>query len=325
MNGTFFYNQLFRSLPVPKGDFSGKTVIITGSNVGLGKEAARHFARLKASKLILAVRNLEKGNVAKADIEETTKCAKGVIDVWQIDMASYNSVKKFAARVGSELERVDIFIANAGVAHLEHSMAEDNEATITVNVVSTFLLAALVMPKLKATAQKYKTRPTLTIVSSEVHGFTKMQQKSAPVGELFNAINDKTNFEKYKDQYQVSKLLEVFAVRAIAERRPADEYPVTINYLNPGLCHSELSREAKTFQFWLMKAVLARTTEAGSRTLVHAGAQGKETHGEYLSNCEITPPSEFVRSAEGKVTQERVWTELAEKLERIQPGVTKNF
>ena len=47
--------------------FTGQTVIVTGSNVGLGKGAARHFARLDAEKVILAVRN-----EAKQDIERST-------------------------------------------------------------------------------------------------------------------------------------------------------------------------------------------------------------------------------------------------------------
>jgi hypothetical protein len=72
-----------------------------------------------------------------------------------------------------------------------------------------------------------------------------------------------------------------------------------------------------------MRFLLARKTEVGSRTLVHAGSQGVESHGKYLSDCEITEPSAFVRSEEGKLTQERIWTELTDKLEGIQSGVTK--
>lgn len=57
---SFLYSQLIQTLPYPKASFAGKSVIVTGSNVGLGKEAAR----LGASPLILAVRSLEKGNAA---------------------------------------------------------------------------------------------------------------------------------------------------------------------------------------------------------------------------------------------------------------------
>jgi NAD(P)-dependent dehydrogenase (short-subunit alcohol dehydrogenase family) len=322
----FLYSQLFKKLPYPTGSYVGKTVIVTGSNVGLGKEAARHYARLGASTLIIAVRSLDKGHAAKHDIEATTNCAENVIKVWQLDMASYASVEKFAARVDAELDRVDIFIANAGVARFNYSTAEDNETTITVNVVSTFLLAALVMPKLKASAAKFKTRPTFTITSSEVHGHTKFPQKSAPDGEIFATVNDKVMAEKnWDDQYPISKLLEVFGVRTIAQLHPASVFPVTVNCVNPGLCHSELARDHPTFGFWLIKLLLARSTEVGSRTLVHAGAQGADSHGHYLSDCEIAEPASLVTSKEGKEAQDRVWAELVKKLEAIKPGVTKNF
>ncbi|KAH8711856.1 putative short-chain dehydrogenase [Phaeosphaeriaceae sp. PMI808] len=270
----FFYSQFFARLPYPTGSYTGKTVIITGSNVGLGKEAARHFVRMGASKLILAVRSLDKGAAAQLDIEATTKCSKNVIQVWKLDMASYASVQQFSARVDAELDRVDIFIANAGIAPGKYAISEDNEASITVNVVSTLLLTALVLPKMKATAAKFGTRPTLTITSSDVHGHTKFPQKSAPDGEILASVNDKQTAEKHwDDQYPISKLLEVFAVRSIAELYGSSKYPVTINTVNPGLCHSELGRDFG-FGFWLIKLVLARSTEVGSRTLVHAASGG---------------------------------------------------
>lgn len=84
-----FHSQLFVQPKYPTQSFAGQTIIITGSNVGLGKEAARHIARLGASKLILAVRNVEAGEEAKRDIENTTKCGKSVIEVWKLDLASY--------------------------------------------------------------------------------------------------------------------------------------------------------------------------------------------------------------------------------------------
>jgi NAD(P)-dependent dehydrogenase (short-subunit alcohol dehydrogenase family) len=214
------------------------TIVITGSNVGLGKEAARHYARLGASRLILAVRNLDKGHEAKRDIAASTGCAENVIQVWKLDMSKYDSVQSFAARINDELPRVDIFHANAGVACGNYRMAEDNEESITINVVATFLLVALVMPKLKATAAEFQVRPTLSITTSGVHRFTKLPQKAAT--EIFPAVNDKATAEKYWDeQYPVSKLLGVLALRSIAEKYPAKTYPVVLNLVDPGLCHSE--------------------------------------------------------------------------------------
>ncbi|KAM0273207.1 hypothetical protein ACHAQH_008398 [Verticillium albo-atrum] len=325
----FLQSQLLTILPYPTQSYDGKTIIVTGSNVGLGKEAARHFARLGASRLILAVRSQEKGLAAKDDIESTTQCGKDVIQVWDLDMSSYASVQKFAVRVEAELDRVDMFCANAGIASSTYETAEDNEKTITVNVVSTFLLAALVLPKLKTTAKTFGTRPTLSITASEVHAWTELPQRSAPTGEFYNTLNKNAKeANRTDDYYPISKLLEVFGVRSIAEQSPAATFPVTVNCVNPGLCHSELSRNVSSWEalrFAVLKWLIARTTEAGSRTIVHAASQGADTHGQYMSDAHIEQPSSFVRSEEGKKTQDRVWAELMAKLEIIQPGVTKSF
>jgi hypothetical protein len=71
----------------------------------------------------------------------------------------------------------------------------------------------------------------------------------------------------------------------------------------------------------IIKALLARSTEAGSRTLVHAASSSPETHGCYLSDCKITSPSDLVLSAEGKKAQEQVWDEVVQKCESISPGI----
>jgi NAD(P)-dependent dehydrogenase (short-subunit alcohol dehydrogenase family) len=234
----FLYSQLFVTPTKPKGTLSGKTAIVTGSNVGLGKEAARHFVQMGASTVILAVRSIEKGNAAKEDILKTTKVSKDTVRVWELDMSSYKSVLAFAERCEKELERVDIALLNAGIAPGKFTMVEQDESTITVNVVSTFLLAFSLMPQLKTTAKKFDTRSNLTIVSSEVHFFAAFKERSAPEGKLFDVLNQDDGKMDMPERYNVSKLLEVFTVRALVQRRGSEQIPVTVNYVNPGLCHS---------------------------------------------------------------------------------------
>jgi hypothetical protein len=137
---------------------------------------------------------------------------------------------------------------------------------------------------------------------------------------IFEALNKKDP-TYMSNRYPTTKLLEVFMVRALASRLSSGSHadqPVILNCLNPGLCHSSLSREAKglmAVMFTVMKFLLARTTEVGSRTLVASAEAGKESHGQYMSNCVVTEPSAFVRSEEGLKTQERVYTELMAILE----------
>lgn len=229
------FKQLFVFLPYPTESFAGKTVIVTGSNTGLGKEASRHIARLGATTLILAVRSLEKGEAAKEDIERTTQCGKDVIKVWHLDMASYSSVLEFVQRSERELTRVDVLLANAAIATLSFAVVEGNESTLTVNVISTFLLALAMLPKMRETAQRFNTSPVVTITSSGAHKDAKFEERSAPEGKLFATMNDKQSFDTMQ-RYPLSKLLEVFGVKHIGESHPKGQ--VAINNVNPGFCHS---------------------------------------------------------------------------------------
>ena len=99
-----------------------------------------------------------------------------------------------------------------------------------------------------------------------------------------------------------------------------------LNTLNPGLCHSELGRNAG-LGLAIIKALLARTTEVGSRTLVAAAVAGQESHGKYMTDGQVNDGAiaSFVTSENGRKASEKVWKELKEILESIQPGITSNL
>ena len=315
----FLYSQVFITPPYPTLRWSGKTVIVTGANSGLGLEAARHFVRLGAEKVILAVRSLEKGNQAKESIETSTG-RNGVVQVWSLDLCSYRSVKAFAAQANQELNRLDAVVEDAAVATPKFRLAEGNELTITTNVISTFLLALLLIPKMKDTAKCYNTHPHLAIIDSEVIFHTSFPERKA--ARIFDKLNEQAS-ARMLDRYNVSKLMVAMTCREIVARHHGN-YPVVINYSNPGLCHSELLREV-WLPAYLIKLLLARTAEVGSRTLVHAASAGSASHGQYLSDAQIADPPALLLSKEGAETQERVWIELSKKLEVIEPGILSNL
>ncbi|KAJ5673961.1 hypothetical protein N7462_009400 [Penicillium macrosclerotiorum] len=314
----WYYSQLFIRPPYPAQSFAGQTIIVTGSNVGLGYEAARHFVRLKASKVILAVRNIQAGNAAKRSIE-ASEGRPNVCEVWALDLASYASVKSFGAQA-SKLDRLDVVVENAAIATPSFRLVENHESHITVNVISTVLLALLLIPKLLQTGKAFPTaKPHLSIVTSEVHGWTSFAESRTK--NIFAALDDpaQTNMA---ERYGTSKLLEVLVVRELAPRLA--QSGLILNMLNPGLCHSALARDSG-WDLWFLKLVFARSTEVGSRSLVAAAADGPESHGGYLSDGKLANEalSPFVISAEGFQVQKRVWEELGAILEEIHPGVLR--
>lgn len=183
----FLYSQLLVTLPYPTKDFTGQTIIITGANTGPGFEAAKHFIRLHASKVILAVRSLEKGRLAKESILTTyPNTPETAIEVWALDLSSYNSVKAFGEKVQG-MKRFDAVLENAGIGTGIWKEVEGNESTITVNVISTELLAFLVLPKLRETAVKYNVHPRLSIVASDLHFVVKFQERKE--ADIFRKLN----------------------------------------------------------------------------------------------------------------------------------------
>lgn len=146
--------------------------------------------------------------------------------------------------------------------------------------------------------------------------------------DIFAALSDAAS--KYQaDRYNTSKLLEILIVRELAQATTNPSKPlVIINTVNPGYCISELQRHATPVLYFFLKLgglILARTTEAGSRTLFAGAVAGEESHGMYMSDCKAKEPSAFVRSEDGLKTQKRVYEQLLKLLEDVEPGITKNI
>ena len=334
----FLHGQLFQTPPSPTTDLAGRTVVVTGANSGLGLDCARHLLSQNVSHLVLACRSIAKGEAAKQDLVKhlsalpyTTKTGEArnpQITAWAVDLSHYRSVCNFANRCTAELERLDGVVCNAGVDLRERSTAEDNETTITINVVSTFLLATLLVPKLRESARRFNIAPRISIVGSAVHNFAQTKAISTAAGKgesLLAAANDERS-SPMAGQYNLSKLLVMLGVREFAaqlthETEAGKEPFVLVNCVNPGWCKTELFRQER--EYWgrgefIALRVMGRSSEEGSRTLAHGVSAGKETHGQYVSECQVKRASAFVRSADGARAQKALWGELSEKFRSIQ-------
>ncbi|KAI1427425.1 putative short-chain dehydrogenase/reductase family protein [Xylaria sp. FL1777] len=323
---SYFRSHLFLTLPIPNKTFSGSTIIITGANSGLGLEAARHLVRLDAAKVILAVRDLRKGAEAKASIIDSTGKDEGVVDVWELDLESRASVQAFATRADS-LDRLDVVVQNAGVLTHDFTLVEGNEKDITVNVINTFFLAFLLLPKLRSTSVQFSKEVVLTFTGSLVHWLAGFPERNSP--SILQALANKDNADM-RQRYPLSKLLGLLAFRQLSEAITQSSKPgdIVVSTANPGSVLTGLDREGRGLRALIWSAyvrVVGRTAEEGSRTIVHAAQGGRETHGQYLDDCKIGSVSDFVNSQEGLDAQKKFWGELTTLLEEIQGGITQNL
>nr|GAT47067.1 short-chain dehydrogenase/reductase family protein [Mycena chlorophos] len=91
--------------PVVEADLTGKTVLVLGASTGLGLEAATHFARMGAGRLILACRSESRGKAAVETFFPEVKTATSfanTIELWLVDLADFTSLKRFADRWDQE-------------------------------------------------------------------------------------------------------------------------------------------------------------------------------------------------------------------------------
>lgn len=284
---SFIYRQILVRPPSIPSNISLKdqTVLITGANSGIGLEAARECVRLEAKFLILAVRSISKGEAAKADIINSNPGSATRIEIWELDLESFDSVLAFGKRV-QELACLDIAVLNAGVFKFEWSLSPSTgiESSLQVNHLSTALLSLLLLPILRQTAKERERPSRLTFTSSDVHKWTPFNERKAP--NILEHLNEKEYFKDVMDRYSVTKLLNVFWVRELASRVSSQE--VVINFFNPGSVDTGLHRDGNAF-IQTFDRVLGRTSGEGGRLLIDAAVvKSGETHGKYLSEAKLT-------------------------------------
>jgi NAD(P)-dependent dehydrogenase (short-subunit alcohol dehydrogenase family) len=277
------YSNLFVPLPYPvtDHDLSATIYIVTGGNTGLGLELGRHLLRLGVKRLIIAVRDVKKGNAARSDLLRSTRRDDTAAEVWYLDMDSYDSVRKFADRV-NELPRLDGVCANAGLATTQFRRSEGIEKTLNVNVVSLFLMYVLVLPKMREHERETGSPTTFTIPNSILYDLAPRHELHPRENILARLSNDKT--ADMGGRYPLSKLLVIWIVRELAVQ--GKSLPIT-NTANPSFCATELTRETDTLAMRFGTPLIARSAEMGSRALFHGLFAGAKSHGQFTDNCHI--------------------------------------
>ena len=267
---------------------NGKTVIITGANTGIGKETALDMAK-RGARVIMACRDLKKGEAALKDIVERTGSKKVVLK--QLDLASMKSIRKFAEDINMNEPELHVLINNAGLGcQPQKTKTEDGfEMTMGVNHLGHFLLTNLLLDLLK------KSTPSrIVVVSSSAH-------KDQAQGMRFDNINSEKFYNKF-DAYGQSKLANILFAKELAKRLEGSD--VTVNSLHPGLIITEFFRH---FSFWYvtfywrpLTFMFGKTVEQGAQTTIYL-ASSEEVEGVsglYFDNCKPQEPSSAAQDDE---------------------------
>lgn len=246
--GTVFLKSQFctkpqRILLTPETPLAGKTALITGATTGIGLHAARQLLSLELSRIILAVRSVEKGELVASQLRSTFPTA--TIDIWPLEMTSYESIQALARRVSAELSRLDIAILNAGLVHAEftRSPSTGHCDIIQVNYLSTVLLSILLLPALHRHGSSRDSPARLVIVNSGTALMTKLP--NCAQRPFLSSFDNPASFDP-TEHYSASKALgHLFLVRPLGHLPPGFGDFVAVTLVCPGLCRgSGLHREA---------------------------------------------------------------------------------
>ena len=191
---------------------TGRTVFVTGANSGIGRVAARALAARDA-RVVLAVRNLDKGRAAAAAMT-------GNVDVRQLDLADLASVRAFAEDF---TEPVDVLINNAGVMIPPLSRTADGfELQFGTNHLGHFALTNLLLPRI---------RERVVTVSSGAHKFGSID---------FDDLNWERKPYKAMAAYAQSKLANLLFTSELQQRLAEAGTPVIATAAHPGMAATNL-------------------------------------------------------------------------------------
>jgi NAD(P)-dependent dehydrogenase (short-subunit alcohol dehydrogenase family) len=204
-------------------DMTGKVVIITGANSGLGLESTKALAA-KGATVVMACRNPRKAEAAKAEVLATTPAAR--LDVMALDNASLASVRAFADAFKAKYDRLDILLNNAGVMAIPRELTEDGfEMQLGVNHLAHFALTGLLLDVITATPK------------SRVHS-TSSSAAFSGVINLDDLMGEKT-YGRWT-AYGQSKLANAAFATELNRRLQAAGHDTIANSSHPGLVMTNL-------------------------------------------------------------------------------------
>lgn len=278
---------------------SQRHVIITGGNTGIGKATAIELARLGLS-VTIACRNLEKGEQAVADIMRASTSSS--VRVMQLDLASFASVREFAAEYLDSGLPLNSLVNNAGVMACPLQYTVDGfEYQLGVNHLGHFLLTALLLDKLKSSASP-GTQSRVVVLASAAERFGNID---------FADLNYKTRKYNEWQAYGQSKLANCLFSHELARRCKSLNIPITSNCMHPGVVDTELARyifpqsmsknmpSLPGLRPTLTRLLGLKTPEEGASTAVYLAnayeMEGK-TGGYYESSRMVNPSARAVNS-----------------------------
>ena len=278
-------------------DLTGKVFLITGSNSGIGSEAARVLA-MRGARIIACARSEEKAKQACHGLPNDPLPLA-------CELSEPSSVRSAVRAVLDQPLGLDGIIANAGIMALpERSVKHGLELQFLTNHIGHFILVTGLLEKLTPTAR-------VVVLSSAAHHHTY------PEGLRLDDLDASGGYVAWS-AYAQSKLANLLFAKELANRLP--EATQTANSVHPGVIATNLARHMSSWvRFTLHKlapTVASKTIAQGAATQTYVATHPTlaNVSGEYFADCNVEKPSRFGRDSE---LAKKLWAKSEELVAKL--------
>lgn len=285
-------------------DQTGRVVIVTGANSGIGFETARVLAE-KGATVVMACRNLVKTN-PKAD-EIRGAHPEATVEVMELDLSDLESVRHFADAFRAKHSRLDLLINNAGIMVPPYgTTAQGFETQFGVNHLGHFALTGLLLDLVIQTPGS-----RIVTVSSVAHQFGKIQ---------FSDLNWERGY-KAQSAYGQSKLANLLFTYELQRRLAAAGKDTLAVAAHPGWTETNLQEHAKGVKF--LNRFFGQEPLMGALPTLYAATESDVNGAEYYGPSgfmEMNGPPKRVRSnkrSRDRNVAERLWS-VSEELTGVR-------
>jgi len=277
-------------------DQTGKVVIITGSNTGIGYHMAYGLAS-KGANVVMACRNLEKASDSRNKILKDFP--KANIKLYQLDLADLDNIKYFANKFINENDKLDILINNAGVMIPPYSKTKNNfELQFGTNHLGHFALTGLLLPLLEK-----NDNGRIVTVSSIAHN---------PGIIDFNDLNSERKKYSKWGSYSQSKISNLCFAIELDRRLKAGGFSTISLASHPGYSNTELQRYSILWR--ILNVFFAMSAKRGAEATLFAATNQIATEYIYWGPTGIiemrgrTGKAKINKKAQDKDTAKRLWS-----------------
>jgi len=243
-------------------DLTGKIVIVTGANSGIGYEAALALAR-KGATVVMACRSMEKAKQATRKIRGEVQGAK--LELMNLDLSSLASIRQFADEFEKKYKTLDILINNAGVMMPSYTKTKDGfELQFGTNHLGHFALTGLLLDTITKTPNS-----RIVVTSSVGHKYGEIQ---------FEDLNWEKSYSRLRS-YAQSKLANLLFTYELQRRLEQAGSKTIAVAAHPGWSKTSLQRHSRFLR--ILNPLFGQSMEHGAWPMLYAATSESVRGGEY--------------------------------------------